>query len=56
MAGLLYLQHACRVSDEAIDARLVETSYYKHFTGETFFQHRLPVDPSSLTRWCKRIG
>lgn len=30
--------------------------YYQHFTGETFFQHRLPIDPSSLTRWRKRIG
>ena len=24
--------------------------------GETFFQHKLPIDPSSLTRWRKRIG
>jgi IS5 family transposase len=29
---------------------------YQHFTGETFFQHRPPIDPSSLTRWCGRIG
>jgi hypothetical protein len=29
---------------------------YQHFTGETFFQHRAPIDPSSLTRWRKRIG
>ena len=28
----------------------------QHFTGETFFQHRLPIDPSSLTRWRQRIG
>ena len=27
-----------------------------HFTGETFFQHRPPIDPSSLTRWRGRIG
>jgi IS5 family transposase len=55
-AGLLYLQHAYRLSDEAIVARWVENPYYQHFTGETFFQHRLPIDPSSLTRWRKRIG
>ena len=24
--------------------------------GETFFQHRQPIDPSSLTRWRNRIG
>ena len=29
---------------------------YQHFCGETFFQHRLPLDPSSLTRLRKRIG
>ncbi len=56
VAGLLYLQHAYRLSDEAIVARWVENTYYQHFTGETFFQHRLPIDPSSLTRWRKRIG
>ena len=56
VAGLLYLQHAYRLSDEAIVARWVENPYYQHFTGEAFFQHRLPIDPSSLTRWRKRIG
>ena len=56
VAGLLYLQHAFRLSDEAVVARWVENPYYQHVTGEVFFQHRLPVDPSSLTRWRKRIG
>ena len=56
VAGLLYLQHAYRLSDEAIVARWVENPFYQHLTGETFFQHRLPIDPSSLTRWRKRIG
>jgi transposase, IS5 family len=56
VAGLLYLQHAYRLSDEAVVARWVENPYYQHFTAETFFQHRLPIDPSSLTRWRKRIG
>ena len=56
VAGLLYLQHAYRLSDEAVVARWIENPYYQHFTGETFFQHRLPIDSSSLTRWRKRIG
>ncbi|MDT8329276.1 MAG: IS5 family transposase [Roseovarius sp.] len=56
VAGLLYLQHAYRLSDEAVVARWVETPYYQHFCGETFFQHRPPIDPSSLTRWRNRIG
>ena len=56
MAGLLYLQHTYGLSDEAVVARWVENPYYQHFCGETFFQHRFPLDPSSLTRWRKRIG
>ena len=56
IAGLLYLQHAYRLSDAAVVARWVENPYYQHFCGETFFQHRFPLDPSSLTRWRKRIG
>jgi IS5 family transposase len=56
VAGLLYLQHAFRLSDEAVGARWVENPYYQHFCGETFFQHRPPIDPSCLTRWRNRIG
>ena len=56
VAGLLYLQHAFKLSDDAVVARWVENPYYQHFTGETFFQHRPPIDPSSLSRWRGRIG
>ena len=56
VAGLMYLQHAFKLSDETVVARWVENPYYQHFTGETFFQHRPPIDPSSLVRWRKRIG
>lgn len=56
VAGLLYLQNAYRLSDEAVVARWAENPYWQHFCGETFFQHRFPLDPSSLTRWRKRIG
>jgi IS5 family transposase len=33
VAGLLYLQHACRLSDEAVVARWVENPYCQHLTG-----------------------
>ncbi|MEV8468627.1 IS5 family transposase [Fluviibacterium sp. DFM31] len=56
VAGLLYLQHAYALSDEAVVSRWVENPYYQHFCGEMFFQHRKPVDSSSLTNWRKRIG
>ncbi len=56
VAGLMYLQHAYGLSDEAVVARWVENPYFQHVTGETFFQHHPPVDPTSLVRWRKRIG
>jgi IS5 family transposase len=56
VAGLMYLQHAHGLSDEAVLARWVENPYFQCFTGETFFQHRAPIHPSSLSRWCGRVG
>ncbi|WP_159347817.1 IS5 family transposase [Roseomonas harenae] len=56
VAGLMYLQHAYGLSDEAVLARWVENPYFQHFTGEVFFQHRAPIHPSSLSRWRGRIG
>jgi transposase, IS5 family len=56
VAGLLYLQHTYRLSDEAVVARWIDSPYVQHFCGETFFQHHVPIDPSSLVRWRKRIG
>jgi IS5 family transposase len=56
VAGLIYLQHAYGLSDEAVVARWVENPYFQHFTGETFFQHHAPIHPSSLSRWRGRIG
>jgi len=56
VAGLLYLQHMYAYSDEALLQMWVENPYMQYFCGETHFQHRLPIDPSSLTRWRKRLG
>lgn len=56
VAGLLYLQHTFAASDEAVVNTWVENPYWQHFTGETHLQTRAPIDPSSLTRWRRRIG
>jgi transposase, IS5 family len=56
IAGLLYLQHANDASDEAVVATWLENPYWQYFTGEDHLQTELPIDPSSLTRWRKRIG
>ncbi|MBE0617800.1 MAG: IS5 family transposase [Proteobacteria bacterium] len=31
-------------------------STHQHFCGFEYFQHRLPLDPSSMTRWRQRVG
>ncbi len=56
MVGLHYLKHAFNESDESVVARLLENPYWQYFCGFEFFIHRLPLDPSSLVRWRKRIG
>ena len=56
VAGLLYLQHTFDASDEAVVNTWVENPYWQLFCGETYLQTGLPIDPSSLTRWRKRIG
>lgn len=56
LVGLHYLKHAFDESDESIVERLLENGYWQYFCGFEFFIHRLPIDPSSLTRWRKRIG
>lgn len=56
IAGLLYLQHMQGCSDEALLWMWIENPYMQYFCGMTHFQHRLPIDPSSMTRWRKRLG
>lgn len=56
IAGLLYLQHVNDASDEAVVNTWLENPYWQYFCGETYLQTELPIDPSSLTRWRRRIG
>ncbi len=56
MAGLAILKHMHDLSDEVLCERFVENPYYQLFCGEEFFQHRLPFDRSSMTRWRQRMG
>ena len=56
MAALLYLKHVYALSDEDVVERWCENPYWQHFSGERYFRHELPCDPSSLVRWRARIG
>ena len=56
MAGLAILKHLHDLSDEVLCERWIENPYFQLFCGEEFFQHQLPFDRSSLTRWRQRMG
>ena len=56
MAGLAILKAMHDLSDEDLCERWLENPYYQLFCGEEFFQHRLPFDRTSLTRWRLRMG
>ena len=56
MVGLHLLKHMDGLSDEVVCARYLDSPYAQFFCGETYFQHRLPLDRSSMTRWRQRIG
>jgi transposase, IS5 family len=56
VAGLLYLQHAFDLSGGEVVRQWAEDPYWQVFTGETFLRTEPPIDPSSLTRWRKRLG
>jgi IS5 family transposase len=43
------------LSDEAVVKGWVENPYWQYFCGEEFFQHRLPIDASQMTRFRSRL-
>lgn len=56
MVALHYLKYQANLSDEEVVAGWVENPYWQHFSGERYFRHSMPIDPSSMTRWRKRLG
>jgi IS5 family transposase len=55
MIGLNMLKHIYALSDEEVCARWEENPYFQYFCGEVFFQHRFPIERSSLTHFRNRI-
>jgi IS5 family transposase len=51
MVGLNYLKYMENLSDEEVVARWVENPYWQYFCGGEYFEHEIPCDPSSLSRW-----
>ena len=44
------------LSDRDVLDRWVENPYWQHFCGEVIFQHRLPMDETTMMRFRHRIG
>lgn len=56
MVSLLILKQMFNESDETVVARWIENPYWQYFSGEEYFQWKIPCDPSELTRFRQRIG
>jgi len=54
MVALHYLKYAHNLSDEDVVAGWVENPYWQHFSGMQYFEHKMPIHPSSMWRWMKR--
>ena len=56
VVGLIYLKYMFNLSDEAVVERLLSDPYWQYFCGFEYFQHKLVIDSSSLTRWRARMN
>lgn len=56
MVSLLYLKHAFNESDEDVIQRWGETPTWQYFSGNEYFEHRCPCDPTQLVKFRKLLG
>jgi IS5 family transposase len=56
MASLLYLKHAFNLSDEAVVERWSENVVWQYFSGQEYYEPRLPCDATQVGRFRKAIG
>jgi transposase, IS5 family len=56
MVGLMMLQNMQGLSDEEVVKQWVQNPYFQYFCGYDHFQWKIPINPSSLTRWRQKLG
>ncbi len=56
MAALLYLKHAYNLSDEDVVARWAENVVWQYFSGQTYYEPRMPCDATQVGRFRTAIG
>jgi IS5 family transposase len=55
MVALQYLKYTYSYSDEGVVDAWFENPYFQYLSGMKWFEHTRPIDPSSISRWRKRI-
>jgi IS5 family transposase len=56
MASLLYLKHADNLSDEEVVERWAENVVWQYFSGQTYYEPKLPCDATQVGRFRTAIG
>ncbi len=56
MASLLYLKHTFDLSDEDVRERWSESPLWQFFSGQDYYEHRLPCDATQVGRFRHDIG
>ena len=56
MASLLYLKHAYNLSDEDVVDRWAENVVWQYFSGQTYYEPKLPCDATQVGRFRTAIG
>lgn len=56
MVSLMIFKQLYNLSDEAVVEKWTENPYYQYFSGEIYFNWKLPCVPTDLTKFRKRIG
>lgn len=56
MVSLHYLKYTFDLSDEMVVEGWEQNPYWQYLGGMRYFQHGVPLDPSSMSRWRKKVG
>jgi transposase, IS5 family len=56
LVGLHLIKHMEGLSDEAVCAVWTQNPYHQYLCGRQFFEHKLVLDRSSMSRWRGRVG
>jgi transposase, IS5 family len=56
LASLVYLKHRFTLSDEEVCQRWSENIVWQFFSGNAYYEHRLPCDPTQISRFRRDIG